>query len=61
MKTIHLHKILLFVSLAAIFAGCSFAPKYSPPKVETPTAFKENSGTNNTDTNIWQAAPYTLR
>ena len=37
--------------LALIFAGCSFAPKYTQPPVETPAAFKENSGTN-----LWKVA-----
>ncbi len=49
-------KILLVMAIAALFAGCSFAPHYSPPKVETPATFKENSGTNDIDTNIWQTA-----
>ena len=34
----------LAVSAAAVsllVAGCSFAPAYTPPTVETPTAFKE--------------------
>ncbi len=46
---------IVFISLAMILTGC-LAPKYSRPTVETPHAFKENSGTNNVDTNIWQLA-----
>jgi NodT family efflux transporter outer membrane factor (OMF) lipoprotein len=52
----HLKKILLVLGLAAFWTGCSFAPHYTRPAVETPAAFKENSNTNNTGTNIWQAA-----
>jgi NodT family efflux transporter outer membrane factor (OMF) lipoprotein len=52
----HFGKILLVTALAALWAGCSFAPRYKVPPVETPTTFKENSGTNDIDTNIWQAA-----
>ena len=51
----HLVKILFFI-VAAYLAGCSFAPRYKRPAVETPATFKENSGTNNFDTNIWQVA-----
>ena len=34
---------MVIVSLAclALFAGCSFAPKYAEPSVQTPAAFKE--------------------
>jgi NodT family efflux transporter outer membrane factor (OMF) lipoprotein len=49
-------RILFVVVLASFWAGCSFAPRYRRPSVETPDSFKENSGTNNTDTNIWRLA-----
>jgi NodT family efflux transporter outer membrane factor (OMF) lipoprotein len=52
----HFGKILLLVALAAFCAGCNFAPHYQSPAVETPANFKDNSGTNNTDTNIWAVA-----
>jgi NodT family efflux transporter outer membrane factor (OMF) lipoprotein len=52
----HFGKILLLIALAAFCAGCNFAPHYQSPPVQTPPAFRENSGTNNTDTNIWQVA-----
>lgn len=52
----HFGKILFVMALAALWAGCSFAPKYKRPTVETPATFKENSGTNDVDTNIWRAA-----
>ena len=49
-------KIFFIVALASCWAGCDFAPKYSKPAAVTPATFKEDSGANNTDTNIWQAA-----
>jgi NodT family efflux transporter outer membrane factor (OMF) lipoprotein len=57
MKFVHSYfaKIILVVAFAALFAGCSLAPHYKRPTVETPATFKE-SGTNNLDTNIWQIA-----
>ena len=62
MKFVHTHfaKILLAIAFAALvsvfFAGCSLAPRYKRPAVETPATFKESPGTNNLDTNIWQVA-----
>jgi NodT family efflux transporter outer membrane factor (OMF) lipoprotein len=49
-------KILAVIIFVALCAGCNLAPHYKRPAIETPAAFKENSGTNNTDTNIWQVA-----
>ena len=46
-----LNKVLMIAALVASAAGCSFAPKYNQPAVETPAAFKENSPTN-----LWQLA-----
>jgi len=43
-------KTVLLAGLA-LLGGCSFAPKYVRPTVETPAVFKENSGTN-----IWKVA-----
>ena len=48
---IRAHPWLMIVGVAAIFAGCSFAPHYARPPVETHAVFKENSGTN-----IWKVA-----
>ena len=47
----HWKDAFLLASIAALFAGCSFAPHYARPPVETPALFKENPGTN-----IWQVA-----
>ena len=46
----------LVVVLLAIAAGCNFAPHYVRPSVETAPFYKENPGTNDTATNIWQVA-----
>jgi NodT family efflux transporter outer membrane factor (OMF) lipoprotein len=49
---------LAVVSLLALalMGGCSFAPKYQRPPVETPTAFKELTPQNPEATNIWTVA-----
>jgi NodT family efflux transporter outer membrane factor (OMF) lipoprotein len=38
------------------FAGCSFAPKYAQPSVETPAAFKELTTAQLKDTDGWKTA-----
>jgi len=40
----------------ALLAGCSFAPKYDKPSVETPGAFKEMTPTEAKLTDGWKAA-----
>lgn len=52
----HLGKILCLLGLIACCAGCNLAPRYTRPAVETPAAFKENSGMNDAGANIWQVA-----
>jgi len=47
---------LLSILVFLFLAGCSFAPKYVRPSVQTPSAFKENFPTNMADTNIWRLA-----
>ncbi len=44
--------LILALAAGAIFAGCSFAPKYNRPTVETPAAYKETAGASN----VWQVA-----
>jgi len=46
------------VSLACVvlFAGCSFAPKYSEPSVQTPAAFKELTTAQSSETDGWKTA-----
>lgn len=41
---------------AALLAGCSFAPKYARPPVQTPNAFKELTATNFAQTDGWKTA-----
>ena len=54
--SLRVYPALAIFCVAALFTGCNFAPHYARPAVETPATFKENSGTNNTDAAIWQAA-----
>ncbi len=42
----------LLIGLAAMVPGCSFAPAYMRPSVETPAAFKESADA----TDIWKVA-----
>jgi NodT family efflux transporter outer membrane factor (OMF) lipoprotein len=46
------------VALACLvlFAGCSFAPKYSKPSVQTPAAFKELTPAQSKETDGWKTA-----
>ena len=46
------------VSLACLvlFAGCSFAPKYAKPSVQTPAAFKELTPAQFNETDGWKTA-----
>src|SRR5262249_36597409 len=39
-----------------LLTGCSFAPKYHRPAVETPAAYKELASTNSFSTNLWKMA-----
>ncbi|MGO8766155.1 MAG: efflux transporter outer membrane subunit [Limisphaerales bacterium] len=50
--SIRAHPWLCLIVLAVIFSGCSFAPKYTQPSVETSAAFKESSAA----TNLWKIA-----
>jgi outer membrane protein TolC len=45
-------RTLLIIVYAVLVGGCSLAPNYKKPSVETPAAFKEVTGA----TNIWQVA-----
>jgi len=45
-------KQILILAGCAMLGGCSLAPRYARPSIETPAAFKEASGA----TNIWQVA-----
>jgi len=47
--------VAILVGLA-LFAGCTFAPKYAPPTVRTPAAFKELTPAQFSTTDGWKAA-----
>jgi NodT family efflux transporter outer membrane factor (OMF) lipoprotein len=49
---------MAIISLAclALFAGCSFAPKYAQPSVQTPAAFKEMTPAQTKETDGWKTA-----
>ena len=39
-----------------LFTGCSFAPKYAKPSVQTPAAFKEMTPAQSSATEGWKTA-----
>jgi NodT family efflux transporter outer membrane factor (OMF) lipoprotein len=47
---------ILPLACMALFAGCSLAPKYARPAVETPEAFKELSPEQSKETEGWKTA-----
>jgi NodT family efflux transporter outer membrane factor (OMF) lipoprotein len=47
--------VVVLASLV-LFAGCSFAPKYAKPSVQTPTAFKELTPEQTKETDGWKTA-----
>jgi NodT family efflux transporter outer membrane factor (OMF) lipoprotein len=47
--------VVVLASLV-LFAGCSFAPKYAKPSVQTPTAFKELTPEQFKETDGWKTA-----
>ncbi len=46
----------LVVGVCCLSSGCSFAPKYQRPAVQTPAAFKELSPQSPEATNLWKIA-----
>ena len=49
-------RIAALLTGAVLFAGCSFAPKYEKPAVETPAAFKEMTPADASVTDGWKVA-----
>src|SRR6266566_3048725 len=47
---------LMFGAWCFLIGGCSFAPKYQRPAVETPPAFKELTPQSPDATNLWKIA-----
>jgi NodT family efflux transporter outer membrane factor (OMF) lipoprotein len=48
--------VIFSLACLAIFAGCSFAPKYAKPSVQTPAAFKEMTPAQSKETDGWKTA-----
>ena len=49
-------KIVVKLACLALCAGCSFAPKYAEPSVQTPAAFKEMTPAQSKKTDGWKTA-----
>ena len=47
---------VLALATLTLFAGCSFAPKYANPSVQTPGAFKEMTPAQSHETDGWKTA-----
>src|SRR5213592_1609420 len=47
---------LVFGAWCFLIGGCSFAPKYQRPTVQTPAAFKELTPQSSDATNLWKRA-----
>jgi len=47
---------VVVLACLVLFAGCSFAPKYSKPSVQTPAAFKELTPEQSKETDGWKTA-----
>jgi NodT family efflux transporter outer membrane factor (OMF) lipoprotein len=48
--------VIFSLACLALFAGCSFAPKYAKPSVQTPAAFKEMTPAQSKETDGWKTA-----
>jgi NodT family efflux transporter outer membrane factor (OMF) lipoprotein len=47
---------IVVLGCLVLFAGCSFAPKYAKPSVQTPAAFKELTPEQSKETDGWKTA-----
>ena len=47
---------IVTLTCVGLFAGCSFAPKYAKPSVQTPAAFKEMTPAQSSETDGWKTA-----
>ncbi len=52
----HSMKTIIALACLALFAGCSFAPKYAKPSVQTPAAFKELTPEQSKEIGGWKTA-----
>jgi outer membrane protein TolC len=48
--------IVARLGFALLASGCSFAPKYATPSVQTPEAFKELTPAQSKETDGWKTA-----
>ena len=44
------------LTILVLFVGCSFAPKYAEPPVQSPAAFKEMTPVQSQETDGWNTA-----
>jgi NodT family efflux transporter outer membrane factor (OMF) lipoprotein len=54
--TLKIRTAVVVLATMALFAGCSFAPKYVEPAVQTPAAFKEMTPAQSQETDGWKNA-----
>jgi len=54
--TLGIRMTVVVLVTVALCAGCSFAPKYAEPAVQTPAAFKEMTPAQSQETDGWKAA-----
>jgi len=54
--TLEIRTTIVLLATVALFAGCSFAPKYAKPTVQTPAAFKEMTPAQSQETDGWKTA-----
>jgi NodT family efflux transporter outer membrane factor (OMF) lipoprotein len=54
--TLETKMTVVILATLTLFAGCSFAPKYAEPSVQTPATFKEMSPAQSSQTDGWKTA-----
>src|ERR1035438_150111 len=54
--TSEIRMTVVVLATLALSAGCSFAPKYAKPSVQTPAAFKEMTSAQSSETDGWKTA-----
>jgi NodT family efflux transporter outer membrane factor (OMF) lipoprotein len=54
--TLEIRMTGVVLATLALFAGCSFAPKYATPSVQTAAAFKEMTPAQSQETDGWKTA-----
>jgi len=54
--TSEIRMTVVVLATLTLFAGCSFAPKYAKPSIQTPVAFKEMTPAQSQETDGWKTA-----